>query len=82
MEAARRGASELVSGPLEAQAEIVPDKPRGGLLDCGSKGLPVCVPAMPQAPGALAGSKEGRRAGAALNELLFPAGAPFQKARD
>ena len=71
-----------MSGPLEAQAEIVPDKPRGGLLDCGSKGLPVCVPAMPQAPGALAGSKEGRRAGAALNELLFPAGAPFQKARD
>ena len=42
----------------------------------------MCVPAMPQAPGALAGSKEGRRAGAALNELLFPAGAPFQKARD
>jgi hypothetical protein len=71
-----------VSGPLEAQAEIVPDKPRGGPPRLRLQRAAGVRPAMPQAPGALAGSKEGRRAGAALNELLFPAGAPFQKARD
>ena len=49
-----------MSGPLEAQAEIVPDKPRGGnLLDCDSKKAAGVRPAMPQAPGALAGSKRG-----------------------
>jgi hypothetical protein len=54
-----------VSGPLETQAEVVPDKPRGRPPRLWPQKAAGVRSAMPQAPGALAGSKKG--------------GAPFQE---